>query len=577
MHDFWRRHSVALIFAFVVGVIAMAPTLLAPLTLDGAYQGVQFAALDDEDLYRGMIHDVLDGHWLAASPFLYEYKDSSTVVIPRFNTWLYALIALFFGLSGAIILSKFLLPALLFFLIYLLVRQLLEEGGNRYDIVLTALAAGLFATAGYDLINYQYLIPALKGAGPVQPMVWTRLVNPIVGTVIAFGFFALLQKILVDRSKRAIMPAGALLALTICYYFSFGISMAVLGVLMLIALARKEFVTFRNLLYTLGISLAIDAWYWWGIISTLQGDPGEAARNGMYFTHAPVVNKLLLLATFVVLASFLFSYVWKKHRETTRQWIFIAALIGGSWIAYNQQILTGREVWYYHFVQYTIPLSAIAVLAASFLAWRPFAPRLWRIAIYTLCAASLAYGLFSITSYRSHTDTFARQQTFASLFSWISKNAPHDCVILIKENNQELERLIPAYTQCNGYSTVDTYTGVPRERILHNYLLRLRLNGVTASDIDAYLLSHENDVRIYFFDNWDQLYGHGQDAWFFAKAKYLAEQYRDFYAKNLKNELFKYRLDYLISRDPLPAAIRSMLPGLEKKATVGEFTVYSFY
>ncbi len=566
----------ALLCAIGVGVIAVLPTLLAALSLGEGYRGVQFMGLDDEDIYRSMIHEVFDGHPEIASPYLYEYKDASAAVMPPLFSWIYALPAMAIGLSGAMILMKFLLPALLFLLAYALARRLIPKEESWRDLAATA--AGLAVTLGFDLTNYQYLFTLLHGGSPA-PLLWTRPENPILGALILFVFLLALWQIWKRSGPWRSIPwfviAGAVLACSIGYFFSLGMCFAILGALFVFAIAQKEYKIARELIYAGGISVLLDAWWWYNALFAV-GDPALAARNGMFFTHAPVVNKILLLATLFVLASFAYSYFWRGVRERLHEWLFIFAMLAGSWIAFNQQVLTGREIWYQHFVQYTVPLSWVMIVAASSLSWRLFFPRLWRVGILLLCAASLGYGLFSIQSYVSRETEFAVQQEYAPVFAWLNTNAPHDCVVVLAQPDEPLERLIPAYTGCNSYNTTWTFAGEPQERILHNYLVQLRLLGVAQKDAHQYLLDHWQDVRVYFFDDWGDLFGSGVDPWVEKKIAYIETGYKEFSAADLEQELQKYRADYVVSNGPISTSLARELPGLHLLGTAGRFDVYSF-
>ena len=565
-----RKHAWGICFALLVGLVAVAPTILAPLSLGSAYRSIQYLPLDDEDIYRARIHEILDGHYSVASPFLYEYKDTSPAAVLPINEWLYALPAFLFGLSTIIIFSKFLLPALLFFFVYLLAHRLMKDDPST---TLAAITAGLLVAFGTELVNYQSVIPALKGLAPVNPLLWTRLVNPIVGAIEVFAFLYLLVRVQ-EGDRRFVIPASIVLALTVGYFFSFGISISILAALFLISVGKREYGCAKHLAYIFLLSLVLDAWYWYQTLFSVSGAAGRALaeRNGMSFTHTPVLNKMLLLATLFVLASYLYARFRQKSAEYERVLIFLGALLAGSWVAFNQQVITGREIWYYHFVQYTVPLSLFAMLVASYISWRFAAPRRWRFGMYGLFGLLIAYGLFSMTSFVPRMDAFAKAQRYAGVVSFLNTNAPRDCVVLIKEPDQEeLERLIPGYTSCNVYSTTSTFFGIPPERILHNYLLRLRLNGVTKDTLHAYLITHEGDVRGYFFQNWSELFGKGNDAWVQSKAALVEKAYPAFLAGDLKTELQRYRMNYLLTTTPLRG-----LPGLHPVVTEGAFSLYSF-
>ncbi len=572
-----KKHRLATLFAVLVGLLSILPSILAPLAVGGDYAGMQFLYIDDEDIYRARIHEVMEGHIGVASPYFFEYKDMP-VMVPPINEWLYALPAFFFGLSFVITLSKFLFPALLFLLIYVLTRSM---AGDSEDAPMKwgAITAGLFVTLGYDLIDYQSLFGLLNtGIDAARLSVWTRLVNPVSGALMVFSFPILLWWIVIRRYRHVYIPAGVLLALMVGYFFSFGISVSVLAALIVIFFFRKEFVVVRELIYTFIIALILDAPYWYHTLSSVSGEGGRevALRNGMFFTHAPVLNKVLILATIFFILSLLYARVIKRSFDNARTWLFGGGLLLGSWIALNQQVITGRAIWYHHFVQYTIPIAAIVVMAVSLLVWRRYHPRIWSLVVGVVFVASLGYGILGALSYTSRVDDFRRVQEYAQFFSFLNVEAPNECVVLIKEYHEELERLIPAYTNCNVYSSTYTFSGVPKERVLHNYLLRIRLNGVDEKDIRSYLFAHEDEVRGYFYADWDQLFGKGEDEWLRRRIDFLSAEYGRFLEGDLGEEIARYRLDYLVSGEPLsPQVLHELLELTFMTKTANEY-IYSF-
>lgn len=575
---FIRKHALALLFAAFVGLLSVLPSILAPLALGGDYAGLQFLYIDDEDIYRARIHEVIDGHPGVVSPYFFEYKDMPIMVVPPINEWVYALPALLFGLSFVITASKFLFPALLFFLIYVLTRKLVSESSG-VSTRWSAITAGIFVTLGYDLIDYQSLFSLIKNGGEAARLsVWTRLVNPVVGGLMVFGFLIMLWNIVEQKYRYMYVPAGALLALMVGYFFSFGISVSVLVALALVFFLNKEYAVARECIYVFVIALLLDAPYWYNTLTSVGGEGGRevALRNGMFFTHAPVLNKVIILATLFFVISLFYSHIIKKSRNHAHVWQYTGALLLGSWIALNQQVITGRAIWYHHFVQYTIPIAIVVVIVISLLVWHKYYPRVWSVAIGTLLLASLSYGVLGSRSYLYRMDDFRKFQEYSQLFSFLNASAPDECVVLIKEYHEELERLIPAYTNCNVYSSTYTFSGVPPERVLHNYLLRLRLSGVDEDHIQEYLFAHEDEVRGYFYSDWDQLFGKGEDEWFVGRTLFLNTAYRQFVQGSLEKQLAQYRLDYVVTATPLSADTLLIVSQLSLVTHTANEYVYAF-
>ena len=567
-----------LLFALVVGLLSVAPTVLAPLSIVSEYKGVQYLYLNDETIYRARIHEILDGEPSVASPFLFEYKDAKTVV-PPINEYFYAVPAYIFGLSGAIIFAKFFFPLVLFLLIYEFVTLLLISlpSGTRRS---TGIAVALLVTLGYDLVDSGFIKALLHGSVGTHLLLWTRVVNPIVGVMVGFAALIAVWKIFTTKQKKFIVLLALLMALSVGYFFSFAVCYVFVGLMTLISLVRKEFRVAGMLTLAGVLSVVIDISYWYHSLTMLSGAEGKAAslKNGMFFTHELIINKLVLVATIVSLGIFLFGFFKAKKQvaEDIKSWLFILGLLLTSWIVFAQQVLTGKEVWPDHFVQFTIPFMMICGVVSAALVFSAKFPKLWLTFLSLIVVASVAVGTYSAGSYTHNRNDFIRVQSYGGLFSWLNTAAQNECVVMVREWNEELERMIPAYTHCNVYSTQYVYFGVPEERTLHNFVLRMRLLGVDPLHAEEYLYADENDVRGYFFENWGQLYmsAQGRDAWLDSKVSIIANAYRASLSMSLYEEIHKYRADYLYSEEPLSKEMMKELPDSTVILSTPHYTLY---
>ena len=578
--NFVHTHAIGLAFAFFVGACAVIPSLVPPILLGADYHGIAFVANNDENAYRARIHEILDGHLAVGSTNLYEHKDDKGV-IPPIHEYLYAIPAFFFGLSGVIVFSKFLLPALLFFLVYRFVRSLGGEGDaySRSILVWTAVAAGLFASFGLDAGNIHQQIDLLKGTHDAfASLSWTRLVNPIIGALEILVFFLALLKVWKEKHRKATIVAGLTMALSVGYFFGFGIIACTLGAAGLAALFLRDMARVVRLATIGVIGIVCSLPYWILALSAASGEEGRilSERNGMYFTHDAVVNKFLLLTTVFTLLSFCYAYFYKRYRDELSSWGFVFIVLSGSWIALNQQVITGRAIWYYHFAQYTMPIGFIVLAVVGYLVWRRQFPRFYRVALTGGIVVSALLLVLTGLSYRYGMGDFKALQQHGDLFSFLNNEAPKDCVVFIKEESDPAEPMIPAYTHCNVYSTIYLFNGVPRDRTLHNFLLRMRLEGVTEADMHQYLLAHEPEIRHYFFDNWDQIFASGIDSWVEGRIVMLEDAYRPFLKEDMKREMLMYRMDYFAVREPLPPSLFQQLPGLSLLKRFPDYYVYTF-
>lgn len=568
------RHHLAFVFAVVVGFIASAPYVLAPLVLGEAYRGVQVQLVDNEDTYRAEIAQLVQGRSFA-SPYLQDPVASSDAPLPSVNQWFYAIPAMFFGLSAVLLASKFILPALLFGLVYVFVNLMLSRSGEGKQLV--ALSAALAVTLGYALVDISHVKAIVQGGDALTPLIWTRPVNPIIGGLEVFGALILLIATVERHFRYAFVGLGILLALTVGYFFSYAFVLAVTGVLFLIMMVRKEYRVARDLVAAVILAFVLDAQYWYVTLTAVSGEEGRALalRNGMTFTHEPVLNLVLAATTISVLCLYVFAR-WKRlNTATASAWIYILASLAGSWLVFNQQIITGREIWYPHFVQYTIPVCFVSLFVTFYLAVRPVAPRLWKVTIVCVCAAILLYGVRTMQSFEPRLTEFATVQADAEVFSILNTD-PSGCVAYVLTPDSTLERLVPAYTHCSVYSTSFVFYGVPSERILHNYLLYLRLSGVHPSNARKYLLAHPEEIRLYFSPDWQELFATDSSAWLLSEVDRLEGLYHVFARKDLKQQLQQYQMDYLITETPLASGVLKQLPGLFLATTTSRYFLYSF-
>ena len=577
MRAFLKTHRIAIFLTIVVGIITGLPTILAPLALGSGYHGIPFLPLSDEYHYFARIQEILDGHWSNASTFLYEYKNMPTTMY-AVNETLYAIPALILGIIPIVIASKFVLPAVLFFLSYLLLFRMFrkDDGGE-----LTAIAAALFVVLGAEFVNYSYLmrIPTLW---LFQESQWTRLVNPIVGAVQLTGFLILLWQGGDRKWRYAYIAAGVLLASMVGYIFTFALSLAILGALFVFALARREYDIAKKFFFVGCISTILDSLWWYVMLTTLGGEAGRliATQSGMAFTHAPVLNKAVLAASVLFALFFCYTYFYLKDRGRIREWFFAASLLVGSWIAFNQQIITGREVWYPHFVQYTVPLCVLALISAGHLALHRH-KLLWQVSMYALCVITLGYGILSVSSYASLGDMqyFAQNQSPAGYSPWLNMNAKKDCVVLVNVNDEYLEyeeRLIPTFSHCNTYTVNDPVLAMTEERNEHNFLLQLQMRDIDIAHVRDYLVADQVDVRGHFYSDFSQAFGKGMEPWIVNRIDALTADYKAFVQVPLETNIKKYRADYLLSDGPLQEHLRRALPNLTLATTTQGYYLYTF-
>src|SRR3989338_8101429 len=232
MKNFIKDHWLAIIIAFLVGIIYIGPHLWFIVSNSDVYQGIPLMQSANKDFYIARIQEIVNGHPLVGSQALFEYKDQLPLSPPT-SEFLYALPTLILGVPIVATLnaSNFILPTLLFLLVYALLYRLLSQS-NEWPRKVSAIAGALFITLGYDLIDYRTVFSLIQGrVEPSSWLIWSRPVNPIMGAIYLFSFLHFLWSVIQNnkRHKVAIVGAGFFLAIMFAsYFFSWGLALSLL-------------------------------------------------------------------------------------------------------------------------------------------------------------------------------------------------------------------------------------------------------------------------------------------------------------------------------------------------------------
>ncbi|MFT7644532.1 MAG: hypothetical protein ACI9BF_000181 [Candidatus Paceibacteria bacterium] len=579
----------------LVGVLSIAPYIYAylfvgppPADLEGSK--LQYFYQDSELRYISRMREITEGNWPVTSPVFYEYKDSPQAQQP-FGEGVYAASALGQAelLPFVVLSTKFLFPAILFVLVYLLIYRLLTDTG--FSSLRTRQFIALFGSfiiaqgIGIHRLGNTLNLLASDYAAPVLS-IWTRSVNPIFGGLILFSVLYLLASAK-DRPFSWLRAAviGVLVGISSAYVFSFVLLVFMLLIWGAFVLINREWERVYELVFAAVIALAINAGYF---LSILLGSGGGSSleKNGLFYTHESVSNNGIVVAGVVLLVAAFVAWQKTPVRELLqRNWLrFGVAALLGSFLAYNQQAITGVAVWPSHFVQYTDPLSLIVILLSvcvivvgllnrfqnSMLLQSLFNRAVW-LGVPFVIGILVSVQLSSLQSTHTWESDYTDIQKYSPVFELLStQHSTGDCVAIMLPSQSELRGShgfeisdnLTAYTPCDSYHSHYVFMAIPEERIMHNYIAYLRLQGVTVDTIDEYLVKNDSEWRDLFFSDWVEKFAHRKIAFLQAMEKpgqverFLRETpikiqsaFRQSQDTLIQEWLSKYRLDYVIYTD----------------------------
>jgi hypothetical protein len=574
MKKFIIKHKVGLITAFFVGLICVLPQIVFISKLGDNYRGIHMFATPNEDGYIAIAQEILDGHPKVASMPFYEYKDK-TPLLPSTLLKIYTTPVQLFNISlvNAVIAGKFIFPALLSFFIYLFLYTLFktEDNKNNKISIFFAVTASFFVIFGFDLVDYNSVISFLKGnSSPQGFLIWSRPVNPISGAILLFFFLYSLQRFNYKKKKRWIFWASVSLALMMSsYVFSWTLAVVVLGFYGLMFLLEKR----RDMLFSyiailiLGILFSIK--YWINSIKASQMDwySEASARIGLFHTHAPHLNKLVIATIILFCLVSVFAYYKKIIRKDLlpEWWRMSAILLLSSFIVYNQQIITGTEIWYYHYVFYTIPFCFVVVIICLRNIFYKFYPKQTLLILGLIFFSSLSLGVFyQVSAYNNNFDYFENLQKKQVFFDFFN-DAEKDCAVLSLDTyGERMSVLIPAFTHCNSYYSGENQSVLADpEDFYHRYLVLLRAKGVKTEGIVKYISDNKSEVEHALQYQLQRTLGF-EDKKMEEKLLSLPDDYQEFMKGNFYDQLKRFRIDYILTKDGLEDSVLRDLPVLEE-------------
>jgi hypothetical protein len=280
---------------------------------------------------------------------------------------------------------------------------------------------------------------------------------------------------------------------------------------------------------------------------------------------------------FFLLVSFVAYYKRMLTRPLPSWWWFSAILLFSSLIVYNQQVITGMEIWYYHYVFYTIPFGYTVFMLLLWYVVRKMHLKIALISVILIFSASLCLGIFyQVSAYTKRAPEYAQMQYYRDIFDFFNK-AEKDSVVLV--NEKELgwwSVLIPAFTHCNTYYSGSNQSVLANpDDFYHRYLSVLRLKGVQGENIEEYMLENKTEVNGALHYQLQRTLGF-PDPKLEKRLASMPEDYQEFVKEDFYTQLSKFRIDYILSEGELSEGVLELLPNLERVESIHEMIIYEF-
>jgi len=551
MINFFKKYWLVIVLAILIGFVHYFPQVLFEYQLGSDYQGFYILTSSDEYTKIAKVQEIYDGHYLFTSASVYEYKDSSSPDGFTITELLIGLIGRILYLSAVqvALLFKFILPIILFLLLYYL--SFLITGSKIGSLITPSLillgsqlkSPQLIPGIIKQIINFQY-----EGS-----LVYLRPSHPSFSSIFFFTVFIFLFLFFKTKKLSYGFLAGLFLGLLFYIYAFFWVFTLVLfGVIIGYLILKRDWHFLKKILLILLLGLFIGSFFLYDFFYRVSFETTVDSlqiRQTFFHTHHFIFDKIVIVPFLIY--SFFLLYLYKKNKFK-EEFFFPYFLLIASLIVSNQQVITGREIQPHHWYWFTnLPAAffASSVLVIYFLENLKIKNLFKNVIIFLILLFLIIFGTgIQYSYYQVHFADYRYYQNYSYIFNWLNKNTSKDSVVY---SDYYLSDYIPAFTHNNVYwsGSVKNNPNTPIERVFHNYFVYIKVNFNTdEEEIRQYLQEYKDEVgcMVLSFEIIEAQCGGSRTCYSDEILDFLAEEYKRFLQLPLEEQLKRYRIDYLV-------------------------------
>jgi hypothetical protein len=562
-----RRHSAAIILAFVMAAATSIPPFFIAYQMGDAYQGIFPISSDDDRYYEARSQEVRDGFPHLGNPYIYELRDTSPV-----SFWLPDAVLSYTGkLFGLDVQHTF-----AFFDVVLCVILFLIT----YATLIVATRSIMIALLGSSLFHIGLFLDAFTQSPSPQ-------FNFIFVELAVLAGLAVVQKI--RFAPYAL--TGVLGALFYVYPYYWTFIFAAIGMFFLATLIKRDLRVFSVSFFGAligGLLLGAPVLIQMFLMGNSLAYQETIVRLGMIYSRTPAgLASLLLSGGTMFVYAIALRYV-PSLRLDSKAWFFVSVVFGGL-IASNHHMVTGQNLEFSS--HYFLPVAYVVVIAVTYLfsfmaeEFRAIsiARHIRACSIVLVALFTLVGGSQSVIARITLSPEHIAEQRYAPVLRWLNQNTSPESVVFAAEDTSYL---IAAYTRDRiFYSRNANLHVMTDEEVWTRFVLLYYDEPLT----DEFFQNHVGQIwGAHYFDE----YGHEMQLNKVRKLLGLPQvsievipqkakdDFRAFVAELRQfspNEvLVDRRIDYAISElgFRLPVWMQEVYPDMRIVQRLGEFTIY---
>lgn len=512
------------------------------------YAGINILATDSEANFLARFQEIAEGDFDFLNVFWTFNQDKPYIQPPLAETLMYKFGRIFFSkVSQIFLLAKFILPALLFLVIYFFV--LLFNSDKKIALV-SSVGVMFYYSLGSvsefkSFLAKNFIIP--------EPSIFSRPIVPVFGLILLFSFLSFLYLYITQSKKRYLWPAGICFGLSFyIYFFTWTFLVVFIFVSALWFLIKRDWLNLKKIFWIIFLSALIALPYWFNLYKLLNNPifDSSASQTGFIISNSPIIGKYLII---VLILYFLNLYTKRIRGENLWFW---SILIISFFTVLNQQIITGRILQPAHYHWYIIKPTVIILLV-----WFVFGliqdkhPKYFWLStsVFAVIGFYLITGqqIFVFLKNEGEVNAYAKQ--YGSVFNWLNQNMEKEQSIFTGISYTGQRGYVNLYTHLDEYLIKNRYHWIHYEAIsgenrLYVLFLEYRLNKITP----------EMAEKLFFRDLRDEIFfrllGYEYRLSYTDKdqeasddmVRKILNEYTEFYQISLESAFKKYPVDYIL-------------------------------
>lgn len=534
------------LFALVVGLAHVYPDIKFIHELGDDYRGIAITPSNDEVKYLAMINTIYKGQDICLGGFD-NYEQIG-------QPWTFGFLpVLALGVVGKLfnitvinldMLMTFLLPAILFVLLYFFILRLSESFSLAVIGSISLILGYSVFTANVQIIKETFMLSYSSHLWFLRP------ISPQFNHILLILALILIYESLCSNKIFLSWAAGILTGLlfyVFIYYWTF--IYAGLSVLFFVFLARRENLYRRKIFTIFFLSVLISVPYWLNFWRLLHH---PHYRDLEYFLNV-INSRRPILPVSYILSSSIILFTYYKKEINLSFWYIFSFLVGGL-ICLNQHIITGKVMFPGHWMGYSNKTVLIVSLFVSLKNIREsvFIRKINNVKwskyliffVYSIVLFLVAFQQQE-NFYKSHKDYYSQKQSMADVFMWLRNYTDKEDVVLTDPFTSSFPEPDDVLLYAHNFVFLPISVGTLRskEDLEDRYLICLALFGYNEKEAEEKAFSFQDGK---FFIRMRAIAEYGGGVIDPLYVDYLKKRYVQIIKDTELKVLNKYRLDYIL-------------------------------